>query len=164
MSGQGLRLGRKGSESAELSKLFRDERKVSELVRELAQGVLDLSDFVLAKSAVELAAAQVAGKRLADACTRVEDLIHEVKKDLGVLLLSYESVEFKGIERPLHEMEDSVSLIHGDLDALRVIAQNFHKAKDRKVAFANASKHYRALVKHIVRLLVEENELFEVLG
>ncbi|MBI4145821.1 hypothetical protein HY489_00620 [Candidatus Woesearchaeota archaeon] len=145
--------------SRDLTKLFEEEDKVVASIREISQSLLDLSDFTLAKSAVELAKAEVVGKRLRNACDLINEELHGARKKLGVLLSSAKKVKFKGRDRLLHEMEDELSLIHGDVEAIGTIAESFYKAESREIAFENMNKHYAELMQHVLDLMGEESSL-----
>jgi hypothetical protein len=147
----------------DLDKLFEEEEKIQQAVREISQGVLDMSDYVLAKSALELAEAEIVGKNIRKACDKMNDEVHHAKKKLGALLTNTTKVKFKGADKPLHEMENELSLIHGDLEAIGKISEDFFEAKDRKAAFDNLNKHYAELVQHVTSLLVEESNLKQLL-
>ena len=143
----------------ELAKLFEEEEKIQQAVREISQGVLDMSDYTLAKSAVELAEAEVVGKRIRNACDSINDEVHIARKKLGALMTHTTKVKFKKAERPLHEMENELSLIHGDIEAIGRIAEDFYEAGNRKAAFENLNKHYSELIQHVTSLMIEESEL-----
>jgi hypothetical protein len=143
----------------ELDRLFEEEEKIQESVREISQGLLDLSDYSLAKSAVDLAEAQVVGKRIRNACDKISEQVHVARKKLGALLTNSTKVKFKKAEKPLHEMENELSLIHGDLEAIGQIAEDFYGAKNRKAAFENLNRHYSELIQHVTSLMIEESNL-----
>ncbi len=147
----------------ELDKLFEEEDKIQQAVLEISRGVLDLSDYSNAKSAVELAEAEIVGKRIRNACDKINEEVHIARKKLGSLLTNSTKVKFKKAERPLHEMEDELSLIHGDLEAIGKISEDFYHAEDRKAAFDNLNKHYSELVRHVTSLMVEESNLKQLI-
>ena len=147
----------------ELDKLFEEEEKIQASVLEISQGLLDLSDYSNAKSAVDLAEAEVVGKRIRNACDKINGEVHHAKQRLGALLTNTTKVKFKKGERKLHEMENELSMIHGDVEAIGTIAEGFYDAKDRKAAFDNLNQHYSELVKHVTSLMVEESELKKLL-
>ncbi|MEM3154255.1 MAG: hypothetical protein QW165_01670 [Candidatus Woesearchaeota archaeon] len=142
-----------------LKKLFDEENAIQEAVKRISHGVLDLSDYVLSKSAIELAEAQVVGKNVRKACDDINEHVHKARKVLGALLTDAVRVQFKGKERALHEIENELSLIHGDLEAIGSIAERFYDAKDRKAAFENLNQHYSELVRHLTSLMLEEASL-----
>jgi hypothetical protein len=142
-----------------LDSLFDDEDNVRNSVNVISVGIIDLSDFSIVSSAVDLARAEIAGKRIRVACDALNEEVHSARKKLGILLSSKSSVKFKGAVRVLHEMEDELSLIHGDLEAIGTIAVNFFSSANRKVAFDNLNRHYSGLVKHVTSLLISELEL-----
>lgn len=144
---------------SELAKLFEEEEKIQKSVREISIGLLELSDFVLAKSPVELASAEIIGKRIRRACDMINDEVHVARKKLGVLLTHKSKVKFKKTIRSLHEMEDELSLIHGDIDAIGDVAENFYASEDRKVAFENLNRHYSELVSHVTSLMCQRLEM-----
>ncbi|MBW2969911.1 hypothetical protein KY309_02315 [Candidatus Woesearchaeota archaeon] len=143
----------------ELDKLFEEEEKIQKSVREISVGLLEMSDFVLAKSPVELASAEIVGKRIRRACDMINDEVHIARKKIGVLLTHKSKVKFKKAVRSLHEMEDELSLIHGDIDAIGDIAESFYESKDRKTAFENLNRHYSELVGHVTSLIIDEENL-----
>jgi len=147
----------------DLDKLFEEEEKIQHAISEIAQGILDLSDYSLAKSAIELAEVEVVGKRIRKACDAINDEVHHARKRLGVLLTEDTKVKFKKVEIPLNEMENELSLIHGDVEAIGKIAEKFYGAKDRKAAFSNLNKHYSELVQHVTALMVEESKVKQIL-
>ncbi len=146
-----------------LDKLFEEEEKIQSAVHEISQGILDLSDYALAKSALELAETEIVGKKIRNACDKINEEVHIARKKLGALLTNTTKVKFKKGERPLHEMENELSLIHGDLEAIGKIAEEFYHAKDRKAAFENMNKHYSELVQHVTSLMLDEAELKKLL-
>jgi len=148
----------------ELDKLFEEEEKIEQSVKEISQGLLDLSDYSLAKSAIELAESEVIGKKIRNACDKISEEVHIARKKLGSLFTDSTKVKFKKIERPLHEMEDELALIHGDLEAIGEIAEKFHEAKNRKAAFENLSKHYAELIQHITSLMCQKLELADIVN
>ena len=147
----------------DLDKLFEEEEKIQQSVREISQGLLDLSDYAVAKGVIELAEVEVVGKRIRNACDKINEEVHIARKKLGVLMTSSAKVKFKKAERPLHEMENELSLIHGDLETIGQIAESFYEAKNRKIAFENLNKHYSELVQHVTSLLVEESNLKQLI-
>ncbi len=147
----------------ELEALFEEEEKIEQAVREISQGVLDLSDYSLAKSAIELAEMEIVGKRIRNACDKINDEVHIAMKKLGALLTHTTTVTFKKSARQLHEMENELSLVHGDLEAIGRIAEDFYEAKDRKAAFQNLNKHYAELVEHVTSLMIEESNVKQLL-
>lgn len=147
----------------ELVSLFQEEEKIQQAVREISQGLLDLSDYMLAKSAIELAESEVVGKRIRSACDRISDEVHVARKKLGALLTDSTKVKFKKAEKPLHEMENELSLIHGDLETIGQIAERFYELENRKAAFENLNKHYSELIQHVTSLLIEESNLKQLL-
>ena len=149
--------------SASVEKLFEEEEKVIESVREISQGILDLSEFANAKSPVELAECEIVGKRMRNACDKINDEIHKARKVLGILMLHKEAVVFKRGARSLREMEDELSLIHGDVESIGVVAENFFEASDRKIAFENLNKQYGSLMEHVMSLLSSESKMRELL-
>lgn len=142
-----------------LDALFREEKKIAAHVREIAEALLELSEFVNAKGALDLAGAEVLGRRVRRACDGINDEVHEARKALGVLMLEKKMVSFKKAEKPLHEMENDLSLVHGDIDAIGRIAEGFYEAPDREAAFENLNSHYRELVRHVQALLSEQVDL-----
>lgn len=144
---------------SELDRLFEDEEKIQLAVREISQGILDLSDYSNAKNALELAEAEIIGKRVRNACDKINDEVHVARKRLGILFTQSIKVKFKKIERLLHEMENELSLIHGDLEVIGSIAENFYHAESRKAAFDNINQHYSELVRHVTSLVVDEAKL-----
>src|SRR3990172_3097944 len=146
----------------ELAKLFEEEEKIQQSVREISQGLLDLSDYTLAKSVIDLAESEVVGKRIRNACDKINEEVHIARKKLGALLTNSTKVKFKKAERPLHEMENELSLIHGDLEAIGQIAEKFHEAESRKAAFENMNKHYSELVKHVTSLMCQKLEVEKI--
>ena len=147
----------------ELDKLFEEEEKIEQSVREISQGLLDLSDYSVSKSVIELAELEVVGKKIRNACDRINEEVHVARKKLGLLMGNSTKVNFKKAERPLHEMENELSLIHGDLEVIGQVAESFHQAKNRKAAFENLNKHYSELVQHVTSLMVEESNLKQLL-
>lgn len=147
----------------ELKQLFEEEEKIEKSVREISKGVLDLSDYSLAKSPIELAEAEVLGKRIRRACDMISDEVHRARQKLGALMMHTTKVKFKKSNRELHDMENELSLIHGDLEAIGSLAEEFYEAKDRKVLFANINRHYSGLMQHVMSLMVSEANLKELL-
>ena len=147
----------------ELDRLFDEEEKIQNAVRDISQGLIDLSDYSIAKSALELAESEIVGKRIRSACDTINDQVHIAKKRLGILFTSTRKVKFKHGEKALHEMEDDLSLIHGDVETIGKIAECFFEAKDRSAAFDNMTKHYSELVDHVTRLMIEGKELKKLL-
>lgn len=146
----------------ELVKLFDEEEKIEKSVREISKGVLDLSDYSLAKSPIELAEAEVLGKRIRRACDMISDEVHRARQKLGDLMTHTTKVKFKKSGRELHDMENELSLIHGDLEAIGSIAEEFYQAEDRKASFANINRHYSELLQHVMSLMVSEANLKEL--
>jgi len=145
--------------SGVLEQLFEQEELIQKSIKDIAQGILDLSDFVTAKGPLELANAQIVGKRMRRSCDIISDEVHLARKKLGILMLETKSVVFKKSKRALTEMENELSLIHGDVDAIGKISEEFYGAIDRKSAFANVSRHYEELVEHAMSLMVVEGNL-----
>ena len=143
----------------ELASLFQEEEKIQQAVREISQGLLDLSDYMLAKGAIELAESEVVGKQIRNACDKINDEVHIARKKLGVLLTDSTKVRFKKAEKPLCEMENELSLIHGDLETIGQIAEKFYELEDRKAAFENLNKHYSELIQHVTSLMCQKLEL-----
>ncbi|VVB81308.1 Uncharacterised protein [uncultured archaeon] len=146
----------------ELKQLFDEEEKIQRSVREISQGVLDLSDYALAKSPIELAEAEVVGKRIRRACDVISDEVHRARQKLGDLMTHATKVKFKKSGRELHDMENELSLIHGDLEAIGRIAEEFYKTENRKASFANINRHYSELMQHITSLMISESNLKEL--
>lgn len=144
---------------SDLDKLFEEEEKIHRSVREIAQALLDLSDFVLAKSPMELASAEVAGKRIRKACDSINDEVHIARKKIGILLSDSTKVKFKKGDKVLTDMEDELSLVHGDVESIGSIALQFYKSNDRNAAFKNLNKQYADLVKNITNLLVSKSQV-----
>lgn len=147
----------------ELSGLFEEEDKIELAVREISQGILDLSDYVVAKSPIELAEAEIVGKRVRNSCDSISDEVHIARKKLGILLTGSSKVKFKKVVRFLHEMENELSLIHGDLEVIGNISENFYRVESRKVAFDNLNQHYSELVRHVTSLIVDESKIKNIL-
>jgi hypothetical protein len=143
----------------ELGILFAEEDRIREAVKEISHGILDISDYVLSKSPIELAEAEVVGKNIRKSCDKINDVVHLARSALGNLMTHATKVNFKGKERPLHEMENELSLIHGDLESIGSIAERFFEAKDRRAAFDNLNQHYSELVEHVTSLMVSEANL-----
>ncbi len=143
----------------ELQKLFEEEQAIQQSVRKISEGVLELSDYSLAKSAIELAEAEVVGKSIRKACDEISEHVHKARKALGAFLTDTSKIKLKGKERPLHEVENELALIHGDLESIGSIAERFFEAKDRKIAFQNLNQHYSELMQHLTSLLLEEAAL-----
>ncbi len=143
----------------DLGILFAEEEGIQKSVKEISQGILDMSDFVLSKSPIELAEAEVVGKRVRNACDKINDQVHLARNTLGKLMTHASKVNFKGSSRSLSEMENELSLIHGDLEVIGSIAERFFEAKDRKIAFENLNQHYSELVEHVTSLMVSESNL-----
>lgn len=143
----------------ELQKLFEEEQAIQQSVRKISEGVLELSDYSLAKSAIELAEAEVVGKNIRKACDEVSEHVHKARKALGAFLTDASKINLKGKERPLHEVENELALIHGDLEAIGSIAERFFEVRDRKIAFQNLNQHYSELMQHLTSLLLKETEL-----
>jgi len=146
----------------ELAKLFEEEEKIEKSVREISKGVLDLSDYSLARSPIELAEAEVLGKRIRRACDVICDEVHRARQKLGALMTHTTAVSFKKSKRQLHEMENELSLIHGDLEAIGSIAEEFYQAEDRRASFENINSHYSELIQHVMSLMVSEANLKEL--
>jgi len=140
----------------ELTKLFDEEQEIQKLVRKISTGILDLSDYSLSKGPIELAEAEVIGKQMRKVCEDINEHVHHATKIIGALMTRTTKVKFKGRERSLHEVENELSLIHGDLEAIGNIAENFFEAPDRKAAFQNLSLHYGELLQHLTSLMLEE--------
>lgn len=147
----------------ELDKLFEEEEKIQREVQQISHGIIDLSDYLLAKSALELAELELVGKRIRNSCDKINDGVHIARNKLNSLMTHTTTVKFKKVGRSLHDMENELSLIHGDLEAIGKIAEGFYEANDRKAAFDNLNKHYSELVKHVTSLMVEEAELKKLL-
>ncbi|GEM_PF-3515004 len=143
----------------ELNQLFEREEKIQETVREISHGLLDLSDYSIIRSPIELAEAEIVGKKIRNACDKVSEDVHLARQKLGDFMTHNTKIKFKKGERYLHEMENELSLIHGDLDAIGRIAENFYKSDNRAAAFENLNTHYSELVKHVTSLIVEESNL-----
>ena len=142
-----------------LDKLFEEEEKIERAVVDISRGVLDLSDYVVAKSPLELAEAEIVGKRIRESCDSVNEEIHVARRKLGILLSHSSSVVFKKGKRFLHEMENELSLIHGDIEAIGTVAEHFFTSNNREVAFENLSMIQSNLVKHVTSLLGDESRL-----
>ncbi len=147
----------------ELQKLFSEEEKIRDGVHAIAEGILELSEHVVDKGVLELAGAEVVGKRVRKACDDINDEVHLARKQLGVLLSHSSEVKFKKSVRSLNEMEDELSLIHGDIDVIGRVAENFFQSGNRKAAFSNLNRHYGELVEHVTSLMVEEAKLKKLL-
>ena len=137
-----------------LDNLFEEEELIHEGVRSIAQGLLDMSDFVTAKGPIELAEAQVVGKRLRRVCDDLLEELHKARKAVGSLLSHEKEGTLNGKKIKLYDVEDELSLIHGDVEAIAIIAENFYGSRDRVVAFGNLNKHYRDLVTHVTSVMV----------
>ena len=148
---------------SELKQLFEEEEKIQKALFEISQAMLDLSDYTIAKSPIELAEAEVVGKRMRNACDKISDEVHIARKKLGALMTDMTSVKFKKAERQLNEMENELALIHGDLEAIGGLAERFYEAKSRKGAFENLNRHYSELVQHVTSLMVTESEVKRIL-
>ena len=146
----------------ELAKLFEEEEKIEKSVREISQGVLDLSDYSLARSPIELAEAEIVGKKIRNSCDKISEEVHLARQKLGDFMTHTTKVKFKKGERSLHEMENELSLIHGDLDAIGRIAEDFYKSENRKAAFENLNSHYSELIQHVTSLMLEEANIKEI--
>ena len=143
----------------DLGILFAEEERIQKSVQEISQGLLDISDYVLSKSPVELAEAEIVGKRIRNSCDKINEQVHLARKTLGTLMTQASKVNFKNSSRSLSEMENELSLIHGDLEAIGSIAERFFEAKDRKIAFDNLNQHYSELVEHVTSLTVSKSSL-----
>jgi hypothetical protein len=142
-----------------LEKLFQEERKISDAVRQIGALVLELSDFTTAKSPLELAHSQIIGKKMRQECDKINEEIHIARKLIGRLMTEKTKVKFKKQERELHELENDLALMHGDVQTLGSLAEHFFEAKDRKAAFQNLNKAYSELMGHVLALVVEEQGL-----
>ncbi len=138
-----------------LKKLFEEEERINRAVRVISSGILDLSDYSVASGAIELAEVEVIGKRICEACSEISKEINFARKTLGSFMTSTRVLRFKGFKRHLHEIEDELSLVHGDIDAIGRIAEKFHSAKNRSAAFDNLKRHYSGLVEHASSLLID---------
>ncbi len=145
-----------------LKQLFEEEDKIHSSVRQIGELLLELSDFSLAKSALELAKVQVIGKRLRNVCDEISDHVHHARKKLGSLMLHHTHVQFKKADKSLHDMERELSLIHGNLETIGSIAESFFESTDRKAAFANLNSAYNSLVQNVMSLLVDESSVKKV--
>jgi phosphate uptake regulator len=148
---------------SELDALFEEEGKIQQDVREISQGVLDLSDYVLAKSALELGESQIVGRKIREVCDRVGEHVHIAKRKLAALMSNHVNVKFKKAERELHEMSNELALIHGDLEIIGTLAEGFYAAKKRDAAFENINKHYSQLMRHLTSLMMEEANLKQLI-
>jgi len=146
-----------------LDQLFKDEERVVADMHELSAGILSLSEFVSTKTPLDLAQAEVSGKKIRAACDRMNDDIHEAKKELGVLCSQTTSVSFKQQDRLLHEMEDDLALMHGDVETIGRVAEHFFEAPNREAAFENLNTHYGTLVKLAGALLSSRQKLSAIL-
>jgi len=139
-----------------LGRLFAEEEKVAALVREVSQGLLDLDEFVLAKSPLELAKAEVIGRRIRRSCDQMNEHVHEAKKVIGALMLEKSAVRFRGAEKALHEMESELAQIHGDIESIGSLAESFYSAENREVVFQNLNAQYAQLMRHVMALMATE--------
>ena len=87
----------------------------------------------------------------------------QMPKLLGLLLTHSKTVNFKKQVRSLNEMENELSLIHGDIAAIGCVAEGFFESLNREAAFENLSKHYGELVSNVESLMVEEAKLKKLL-
>ena len=147
----------------ELESLFTQEREILESICDIAQSIHEMSEYSVIKSPLELADAEIVGKRIRRACDKVNEQIHAARNKLGALLTHTTKVKLKKAERPVHEVENDLSLMHGDIEAIGRIAEDFFEAKDRKAAFYNMNKHYSELVDHVSSLMAEGPELKKLL-
>lgn len=139
-----------------LSSLFSEEEKIARAVRQISTGILELDDFVLARGPLELAKAEVSGKRIRRACDEINEEIHLAKKQVGILMSSSKEVKLKGRKRFLHEVEDTLALLHGDVETIGELAESFYRADDRKVLFENLNHQYGELMRHVMSLLSDQ--------
>lgn len=145
-----------------LKQLFEEEGKVRDAIREISTLLLDLSDFSLAKSALELAKVQVLGKRIRDVCDRITDDVHQARKKLGDLMLHHTHVNFKKADKALHDMEKDLSLAHGNLETIGKISESFYESKNRNAAFENLNKAYSSLIQNISSLMIDASTVKEI--
>lgn len=146
----------------ELDKLFEEEEKIQASIRVISQGLLDLSDYSVVKSPIELAEAEIVGKKIRNECDKISEDVHLARQKLGDFMTHTTKIKFKKSERSLHEMENELSLIHGDLDSIGRIAEAFYKSENRRAAFENLNKHYSELIQHVTSLMLEESNLKEL--
>jgi len=147
---------------SELEQLFEAEEKIQQAIREISTLLLDLSDFTLAKSVLELAKVQVLGKRIRDVCDRISDDIHQARKKLGDLMVHHTHVKFKDADKALHDMEKELSLAHGSLETIGHVAETFYESKNRRAAFDNLNKAFSSLIHNITSLLVDASRVKEL--
>lgn len=133
-----------------MNDVLENETRLEKDVKEISKGLLDISDFTKARSPLELAEAEVVGKRIRAACDKIADEIHMAKKKLGIELL-HSTKSKKG--RSLNELENLLSLIHGDVETIGNVAVNFISAPNREAAFENMNRHYAELVQHVMSLI-----------
>lgn len=139
-----------------LDTLFEEEEKIQQGVRSIAQSLLDMSDFVTAKGPIELAEAQVVGRRLKRVCDDLLEELHKARKAVGILLSHEKEGTLNGKKRHISDVEDELSLIHGDIEAIASIAENFYQSQNRKTAFENLNRHYGDLVAHVTQVMVSK--------
>ncbi|PIN76184.1 hypothetical protein COV18_00620 [Candidatus Woesearchaeota archaeon CG10_big_fil_rev_8_21_14_0_10_37_12] len=142
-----------------LSKLFEEEEIIRSHVKDIAQLILELSDFVVATRVLDLAQAEVLGKKVQNVCDKLNTHVHKARKLLGILMTKKTSVLFKGKQVLLPDIENDLSLIHGDVDSIGRIGLDFYKAENRGAAFENLERHYDDLVEHVTNLVVDDTEL-----
>ena len=149
---------------ANLTVLFEEEDEINHDIRRISEALLELSEYVTARSALELAAAEVAGKRIRVACDAINDEVHRARKKLGILMTQKTKVLFKKREMRLTEMENDLAHIHGDIESIGDLALEFYRANDRNAAFQNLNSHYSELVRHVMNLMVDEVETKKLIG
>ncbi len=139
--------------------LFREEERIAKAVRQISTGLLELDDFIVARGPLELAKAEVSGKRIRRACDEINEEIHEAKKQIGVLMSGTKEVKLKGRKRLLHELEDTLALLHGDVETIGNLAESFYKTDNRRVLFENLNHQYSELMRHVMSLLSDQDML-----
>lgn len=146
-----------------LKSLFKDEVTIAKDVREIAAQIVELSEFAEAKSPLELAHAEVVGKRIREACDRVNDEVHHARRQVGALLSEQESIVVRDTERALNDVFDELSVVHGSVEAIGRIAEGFFEARDREVAYRNLNRVYERLVRQVSVLLSSKQKLSAML-
>ena len=153
----------KNDEKNKLKQLFAEEEKVSKAIEQVAEVLIGMSEFVIAKSAMELAQVEVLGKRLQEICDSIKDEVHEAKKTLGSLMMDHTHAEFKGADKSLHDMEHVLALIHSDLSRLGDIGLKFPQSFHKEAAFENLNKAYRTLTENVRQLIVDESPIKKII-
>lgn len=139
--------------------LLKQEGSIRDSVVEIVNLITSLSDFVVVKSPVELAKSRVIGLRLQRECERILSIVYESRKSVALLMQAYTHASFKGVSRALQDIMDDLSFIQSDLEVISSIGVSFFSSDNRQASFANLVHAHDRLIRNVISLVSDENDL-----